>query len=135
MRAEARPDPFSGSSSRRHDFELSFPHGFVTLGRVVGLVDKESVKATLRAHEPELRSSGIVHLRLHGSVVRGEAGPTSDVDLAAVFDRNIINSPLAEIRLARQLSMLLGATVDLTNEPTLKPDVRANFEREAESVF
>ena len=113
-----------------------FPSRFCdTGGELVLLVDKESVKATLRAHEPELRSSGIVHLHLHGSVVRGEAGPFSDVDLAAVFDRNKIRSPLAEIRLARELSVLLGATVDLANETTLKADVRANFEREAEFVF
>lgn len=98
-------------------------------------MDKESVKATLRAHELELRLSGIVHLHLHGSVVRGEAGPFSDVDLAAVFDRSKIRSPLAEIRLARRLSQLLGATVDLVNAMTLKADVRANFEREAELVF
>ncbi len=98
-------------------------------------MDKESVKATLRAHELELRLSGIVDLHLHGSVVRGEAGPFSDVDLAAVFDRSKIRSPLAEIRLARRLSQLLGAPVDLANEMTLKADVRANFEREAELVF
>lgn len=44
-------------------------------------VDKEDVKAKLLAYEPELKAAGIVHLHLHGSVVRGESGPDSDVDL------------------------------------------------------
>jgi predicted nucleotidyltransferase len=46
-------------------------------------MDKGSVIETLRLHEPELRAAGIVHLRLFGSVARGEASPESDVDLMA----------------------------------------------------
>ena len=98
-------------------------------------MDKEQIKAALRAHEPELKAGGILHLHLHGSVVRGEAGPDSDVDLAAVFDRAKVKSPLVEIRLARRLSYLLGAAVDLANERTLKEDIRVHFDREAELVF
>ena len=61
-------------------------------------MDKEAVKAKLLAHEPELRAAGIVHLHLHGSVVRGEAYSDSDVDLA-VFDRTKVRSALNEISL------------------------------------
>ena len=43
----------------------------------------EHVIATLRAHEAELRRAGIRHLSLFGSVARGDAGASSDVDLAA----------------------------------------------------
>lgn len=98
-------------------------------------MDKEIVKAALRAQEPALKEAGILRLHLHGSVVRGEARPDSDIDLAAVFDRAKVKSPLTEIRLARQLSELLGVPVDLANETTLKEDVRSNFDREAELVF
>jgi predicted nucleotidyltransferase len=35
-------------------------------------MDKESVIATLRAHEAELRAEGISHVYLFGSVARGE---------------------------------------------------------------
>jgi hypothetical protein len=34
-------------------------------------MDKDGVLRTLRAHEPELKAAGIVHLRLFGSVARG----------------------------------------------------------------
>ena len=43
----------------------------------------EHVIATLRAHEAELRRADIRHLSPFGSVARGDAGASSDVDLAA----------------------------------------------------
>jgi predicted nucleotidyltransferase len=36
-------------------------------------MDKDGVVQTLRAHELELKAAGIVHLRVFGSVARGEA--------------------------------------------------------------
>jgi predicted nucleotidyltransferase len=98
-------------------------------------MDKGIVITALRAHELELKAAGILHLHLHGSVVRGEARPDSDIDLAAVFDRAKVKSPLVEIRLARRISDLLGVAVDLANERTLKEDVRINFDRESQLVF
>jgi uncharacterized protein len=38
--------------------------------------------AILRAHQAELRARGVESLTLFGSIVRGEANWTSDVDLA-----------------------------------------------------
>jgi predicted nucleotidyltransferase len=98
-------------------------------------IDKEAVKAKLLAHEPELKAAGILHLHLHGSVVRGEAGPNSDVDLAAVFDRAKVRSALNEINLKNRIATLLGVEVDLANRDRLKDNVRSNFDREAELVF
>ena len=73
-------------------------------------MDKEVVKAKLLAHEPELKAAGIIHLHLHGSVVRGEAGLDSDVDLAAVFDRTKVRTALNEISLKNKLTALFGKT-------------------------
>ena len=53
---------------------------------VASSVSAGDVMAILRAHAPELRASGIARLSLVGSVACGEAGPDSDVDLAAEFD-------------------------------------------------
>ena len=44
-------------------------------------MDKGLVIETLRMHEPELKAAGIVHLRLFGSIARGEASARSDIDL------------------------------------------------------
>jgi len=98
-------------------------------------MNREAIIERLRAHEAELKAAGILHLHLHGSVVRGEARADSDVDLAAVYDRGKVKSPLTEIRLARELSTLLGAEVDLANERTLKEAIRPHFDREAILVF
>ena len=49
-------------------------------------MDKFTVLATLREHEPELKAAGIVSLSLFGSVARGDESPQSDVDLMAEFD-------------------------------------------------
>ena len=98
-------------------------------------MDKEQVIATLRAHEPELKAAGITHLHLHGSVVRGEDGPQSDVDLAAQFDRKKVRGMLTEIRLKNRLSDILGVEADLADAERLKDVVQENFDREAELVF
>jgi len=40
---------------------------------------------TLRAHQQALRTAGVTHLSLFGSVARNEVGLDSDIDLAAEF--------------------------------------------------
>ena len=49
-------------------------------------MDKHQVVSKLREHRDELTAAGIVHLRLFGSVARGESTDSSDVDLIAEFD-------------------------------------------------
>jgi predicted nucleotidyltransferase len=102
---------------------------------MLSVMDKETVKAKLLAHAPELKKAGIIHLHLHGSVVRGEAGPNSDIDLAAVFDRSKVRGILAEVGLKNRLSEILGVEADLANAEFLKERVQINFDREAELVF
>jgi len=96
---------------------------------------QETVIATLRDHEPELRAAGIVRLSLFGSTARGEARPDSDIDLLAAFDETLPLSLLDVIRIENQLSDLLGQTVDLIEEGTLKPNARQSAEREAVRAF
>jgi hypothetical protein len=77
------------------------------------VMDKNFVVSKLREHAPELKAAGIVHLRLHGSVARGEETPTSDVDLIAEFDTNRRFSIIDMVSLEGRLAELLGAPVDL----------------------
>jgi predicted nucleotidyltransferase len=51
-----------------------------------GDMDCEYVIATLRAHESELRATGLIRLSLFGSTAQGDHRPDSDVDLLAAFD-------------------------------------------------
>ena len=90
---------------------------------------------TLRDNEPELRAAGITHLRLHGSVARGQETPASDVDLIADFDSERHFSLIDMVHLQGRLENLLGVPVDLSPARTLKDPVRARAEREAVLAF
>ncbi len=50
-------------------------------------MDKHTVMKILKVHQAELQDLGVDHLALFGSVARGEAGPDSDVDLLATFNK------------------------------------------------
>lgn len=98
-------------------------------------MDKGHLIETLRRHEPELKAAGIVHLRLFGSVARGEASALSDVDLIADFDRSKRLTLFGMASLENRLSDLLGAKVDLSPAGSLKERVRARALREAIDAF
>jgi predicted nucleotidyltransferase len=69
-----------------------------------------------------------VHLHLHGSVVRGEGRPDSDVDLAAQFDRAKVRSMLTEIGLKNRLSDILWGRSGSCRRGALEQEARANFQ-------
>ena len=98
-------------------------------------MDRQYVIAKLREHEPELRAAGIAHLRLHGSLARGTATATSDVDLIADFDGSRHLSLLDMVGLENRLSDLLGAPVDLSPAHTLKPPIANRAAHEAVIAF
>ena len=89
----------------------------------------------LRAHRAELCAAGIVHLRLHGSVARGEASSNSDVDLIAEFEPGRRLTLIDMVKLENRLRDLLGVKVDLSPSNTLKEPVRRRAEREAVLAF
>ena len=95
----------------------------------------EIVIDTLRAHEHELRSAGILHLSLFGSVARGDSEADSDVDLAVELDPKAKIGLFALTRLERHLSELLMRSVDLLPEPVEKPRLRANIDRDRRRAF
>jgi predicted nucleotidyltransferase len=98
-------------------------------------MDQRTVIALLRQHEPELRAAGIVHLRLFGSVARGDASAQSDIDLMADFDRSQRLTLVTMARLENRLSDLLGVKVDLSPAHSMKEPVRARASREAVHAF
>ena len=98
-------------------------------------MDCEHVIATLRGYEPELRAAGIIRLSLFGSTARGDDRPDSDVDLLAAFDDTRRISLLDVVGMEEQISRMLGRTVELVEEGTLKPRVQKNVEAEAVRAF
>jgi predicted nucleotidyltransferase len=98
-------------------------------------MDKNRILAILRSHAPELQAAGIAHLRLFGSVARGEATPQSDIDLMADF------APEARISLLKfsgfkvRLEDILGTEIDLSCSDWMKEAIRIRAVREAVDVF
>lgn len=86
----------------------------------------------LRLHQAELRALGVKSLRLFGSVVRGQAGPESDIDILVEFARPV--GLLAFVRLKQRLSDLLGRPVDLVTPEALKSPLREGILNEAQNA-
>ena len=98
-------------------------------------MDRRQVISKLREHRDELTAAGIVHLRVFGSVARGEANDSSDVDLIAEFDNKKKWTLLDMVGLENHLSELLQVKVDLTPAETMKQRVRATAYKEAVLAF
>lgn len=83
----------------------------------------------LAAARPELATLGVRSLDLFGSVARGEAGPTSDVDLLVDFDKPI--GLFHFFRVQRRLEEILGCKVDLVMRDAVKRQLRDRIFAEA----
>ncbi len=98
-------------------------------------MDKEQDVSILREHEPELKAAGIVHLRLFGSVARGDASPVSDIDLMADLDNKKSFTLVSVGRLETRLRDILGVKVDLSSADWMREPVRTRAIREAVLAF
>ena len=98
-------------------------------------MNKENVIATLRAHEAELKSAGVLSPRLFGWVARDEARPDSDVDLMARFDKGRCRTLLDYAGVEGRIAELLNVHVDLAPEDMMHDPIKAEAEREGVFVF
>jgi hypothetical protein len=89
----------------------------------------------IRAREPELRRRGIQHLAVFGSMARHAGRPDSDIDIAVHIEpgRTFSLIRMEDTRLL--LEDALGRPVDLGEVDSLRPHVRAAFERDHVPVF
>jgi len=97
-------------------------------------MDRETVIRTLRAHEAELRAEGISHVYLFGSVARGEADETSDVDLFYDYDPHRFGF-LEFMRIRELAPEIVGGAVDIMPRDGIHPLIRSAVEQGAVEVF
>lgn len=74
--------------------------------------ERERILAVARGHKA-------ARVRLFGSIVRGDAGPQSDVDFLVEFEPGA--SAIDQVALVRELHALLGVEVDVISENGLQP--------------
>ena len=72
---------------------------------------------------------GAHHVRVFGSVARGEAGPQSDIDL--LIDKGAETTPWFPAGLILELEELLDRDVDVVTEKGLNADLRERILQEA----
>jgi uncharacterized protein len=89
--------------------------------------DLDTVLATLRAHESDLRRLGVSHAAVLGSVARGQANAESDIDVLVDLDENQPIGIFEYARLKLYIDEILGGPSDVVNRRTLKPLLRANI--------
>jgi uncharacterized protein len=98
-------------------------------------MDKEQIIATLRAHESELHRRGIRRVALFGSVARGVATATSDIDILIELEPEAPIGVFEYVALTDYIGALFPMRTDIANHAMLKPHVRPAAERDAIYAF
>lgn len=96
------------------------------------------MRAVLAEHERQvaqvMRRYGASNVRLFGSVARGDAGPTSDLDLLVDLAPGSGNALLRVSGMSEELSDLLGVRVDVVTSSLLRHEVSASALADAVAV-
>jgi len=94
-------------------------------------LDLRELLGVLREHLPDLRRRyGVGSISVFGSVARGSALDSSDLDLLICFESDPPGL-LRFLELENHLAELLDAEVDLVMETALKPGLRDRILEEA----
>lgn len=93
-------------------------------------MDAISIKDTINKHLNLLKEKyHVKNIGVFGSAARGEATPTSDIDILVEFSEPI--GFFQFIRLEEYLSDILGKEVDLVSKKALKPAIKDEILGEA----
>jgi predicted nucleotidyltransferase len=97
---------------------------------------REEIVRRLRVHRADLEAHGVMHLALFGSVARGDADATSDIDLAACYDKNKVRSLFDLGEIAGMIADYIGTDhFDLADETRLRSEVRESYGRDHVRIF
>ena len=97
-------------------------------------MDRTEVLTRLKHHRTEFEALGVEHLRLFGSVARGEAEPGSDIDVLATFKPKA-RPGLKVIRLRKRLEEVLGHPVDLVRAPVKHAALKRAIQEDGVNAF
>jgi hypothetical protein len=98
----------------------------------------DTVRERLRAMLPHLQATyAVEHLALHGSYLRGEATPSSDLDVLVTFQATPAGrriSLLDMLALKHELEDRLGVPVDLGEAAALRGPAAERILKDAEPI-
>jgi|SRR5690606_6388534 len=98
-------------------------------------MELKTVIERLRANREKLTRLGIMHAAVFGSVARGEASETSDIDVAVELDPSARIGGFAFAGLQIELSHIFGHEVDLVALPARNRRLGAEIERDGVVAF
>lgn len=87
-------------------------------------MNSQDALETLRRSEQALRARGVRRAALFGSVVRGENGPGSDIDIMVEIDPDAHITVFDYVGLKEYIRDLFDGPVDVVSRDGLKPHVR-----------
>ena len=101
-------------------------------------MNRDQAIASLKAHERDLRAVGVVSVSLFGSLARGETA-VNDVDvvvrLGASFSERGLDYFSQMEELEKRLEGMLGAKVDVVEEPVRKERFQREIDRDRALAF
>lgn len=104
-------------------------------GRPAGSASKTEIRGRILSLEKPLREEGVSSLSLFGSVVRGETGPESDVDVLIDVDPRARFTLLNLVGVKNILEDGLRREADVAMREGLDPKMKEGILKEAEKIF
>ena len=98
-------------------------------------MDSRQIIATLRRFEPELRARGVRHAALFGSVARGTANETSDIDIMIDIEPGAARDIYSYVGLKTYIADLFPGPVDVIDREALRPNLRPPAQGDAVYAF
>ena len=85
---------------------------------------REEALRILAAHKAQLRTMGVEHVSVFGSVARDEADEASDIDILVEFAPGARIGLFEFLDIQEALAGILGMAVDLATPASLHPQLR-----------
>ena len=98
-------------------------------------MERDRILRILREHEAELKAAGLLHLRLFGSIARGDNTATSDVDLLFEYDDSSTHNLLRAYGAQEDVTEILGINAHLSSANHMRAEIRTRVLTETISVY
>lgn len=92
-------------------------------------MERDEVLSILKRRRQKLKKFGVRSLSIYGSIARGQARKTSDVDILVDLEKPVGLFEFARLKL--YLEEVLGREVDLVTPQALRPELRETILQEA----
>jgi len=98
-------------------------------------MDRQTVIQRLNRNKATLQALGLKRLSLFGSTARGDAGESSDIDIAVTLDDEASIDLFRFAAISEQLTRMLDAKVDLVVEPARNSRFQSQIDRDRLRVY